>query len=116
MSSNIILKPHTFFSAVSASAVSPWVPLDCNYSGTQDRSISGFRTSVNCPIQILVKTVVPTFLANGNKTTSVEVTATVTTFVSGNGTYISTGISLPATHIQVIKVTSSGAATVVGMI
>jgi len=116
MSSNIILKPHTFLAAVSASGASPWVQVDCNYSGSQDRSISGYRTSVNCPIQILVKTVVPTFLPNGDKTTSVEVTATVTTFVSGNGTYISTGISLPATHVQVIKVTSSGAATVVGII
>lgn len=113
---DIVLKPHTFFSAVTASGASSWVELDHRYSGEQTRSISGFRTDTNCPVKLFVKTVVPTFNPDGSKATFVEVTATVTTWDAGGRSHFSTSIVPPCTHVQVFKVNSSGAATIVGVI
>ena len=114
--SDIILKPHTFFAAVTASGVSPWVELDHRFSGEQTRSISGYRTDTACPVQLFVKTVVPVFNSDGKRGTDVEVTATVTTWAAGGRAFFSTAIIPPATHVQVFKVNSSGAATIVGVI
>lgn len=115
---NIVLTPMVIIATVTATATSSWLPLDYRYSGAQNRSISGIRTDTNCPIKALVKTVVPGYDKNGvlSASLSTEVTATVTTWAAGGRGYFSTGIVLPATHVRVIKVNASGAATVVGVI
>lgn len=116
--SNIVLKPNVLLATVTATTTSNWFPLDCNYSGQQERSISGVRTDTNCPIKAFVKTVVPGYDKNGVYSTALttEVTATVTTWAAGGRSYFSTGILLPATHLRVIKTNASGAATIVGVI
>lgn len=118
MSNNIVLTPQTLIATVTATATSSWFPLDHRYSGAQSRSISGFRTDTNCPIKLLVKTLVPGYDRNGvySSGQAVEVTATVTTWAAGGRNYFSTGIILPATHIRALKINASGAATVVGVI
>lgn len=118
MSNNIILKPKVLIATVTATTTSNWIPIDCKYSGSQDRSISGFRSDNNCPIKALVKTAVPGYDRNGVLSTalSFEVTATVTTWAASGRNYFSTGVILPATHIRVIKTNASGSATVVGVI
>ena len=116
MSNNIVLKPKVIIANVTATTTSNWIPLDCNYSGIQQRTISGFRSDTNCPIKAFVKTEVPTFDKNGSKGTSVEVTATVTTWDAGGRSHFSTPILYGATHLRVLKVNASGAAKVVGVI
>ena len=64
--SDLVLKTHSFFAAVTATTTSPWIPIDYKYSGVQDRSITGFRTDENCPIQLLTKTAHDTFDKNGS--------------------------------------------------
>jgi len=118
MSNNIVLTPTVIIATVTATTTSPWLSLDYNYSGVQNRSISGFRSDINCPIKAFVKTVVPSYDKNGVFSTalSTEVTATVTTWAAGGRNYFSTGPLLPATHLRVLKANASGAATVVGVI
>ncbi len=118
MSNNIVLTPQVIIATVTATTTSPWIPVDHRYSGVQDRSISGYRTDTNCPIKLLGKTVVPGYDKNGvfSQALTTEVTATVTTWAAAGRSYFSTGILLPLTHIRVLKVNASGAATVVGII
>ena len=115
---DIVLKPKVLIATVTATTTSNWFPLDCNYSGVQNRSISGYRSDTNCPIKAFVKTRVPGYDGNGVLSTAltIEVTATVTTWAGGGRNYFSTGTLLPATHVRVLKVNASGAATVVGVI
>lgn len=118
MSNNIVLKPKVIIATVTAVTTSNWIPLDCNYSGVQNRSISGYRSDTNCPIKAFVRTKVPGYDGNGvfSSALSTEVTATVTTWAAGGRNYFSTGTLLPATHLRVVKTNASGAATVVGVI
>lgn len=118
MSSNIVLTPTLFINAVSATTTSNWIPIDCSYSGVQDRSISGYRSNSNGTFKLLTKTQVPNFDKNGVFSTalSVEVTATVTSWGVSGRNYFSTGISLPCTHIRVIKTDAQGLGTVVGVV
>jgi hypothetical protein len=116
MSNDIVLKTHTFLDNITASGATAWIPIDYKYSGTQNRSISGFRADINCPIKLLTKTVIQNFDSNGNKTTTTEVTATATVWDVSGRNYFSGALILPATHVQIVKVNSSGAATVVGII
>ena len=117
-SNNIVLTPTVIIATVTATTTSLWLPLDHRYSGSQDRSISGYRTDSNCPIKALVKTVVPGYDRNGSfsQALTTEVTATVTTWAASGRNFFSTGIVLPATHVRVIKTNASGAATIVGVI
>lgn len=113
--SDITLNSHNFFATTTAVTTSNWVPMSYKYSGEQNRSISGFRSDVNCPFKVEVKTSVPLYNRDGSKNGFVDVTATVTTWASGSN-HFSTGIILPATHIRVVKENASGAATVNGVI
>lgn len=113
---NVILNPKVIIATVTATTTSNWIPLDCNYCGSQKRSISGFRSDSNCPVKLLTKTAVNIFDKNGAKSSTVEVTATVTTWAVSGRNYFSTGIVLPATHLRVIKTNASGSATIVGVI
>lgn len=114
--SDIILTPTIILNAVTASGASSWIPVSYRFNAEQPRSVYGYRTDADCPITILTKISVPTYDLNGSPLSKVEVTATVTTFVSGNGTFFNQKIDWPFTHLQVIKVNSSGAATVVGLL
>lgn len=117
MSNDIVLKPHTFLNNVSTSvAESAWVPIDYKYSGAQNRSISGFRSSGNSPIKLLTKTVVDNFNSDGVKITATEVTATATIWDVSGDNFFSSALVLPATHIQIVKSASPGSVTVVGII
>lgn len=116
MSNNIVLNPKVIIATVTATTTSNWIPLDCQYSGVQQRSITGYRSDTNCPIKVFTKTSVNIFDKNGTKGTPVEVTATVTTWAAGGRAFFSTGLLLGATHLRVLKTNASGAATVVGVI